>query len=100
MNYARVSHVLSPVREDETVFFKTFETYLSRRNVAITVLEPGESFSLGSASVEVLGPVDRTTPYTNGLKVPPDVLSERGPDGRGQEGNFHRHPGRAHRQRL
>ncbi len=69
MNYARVRRVLSPVDENDTVFFKTFQTYLALQDVAITVPEPGDTFTLGSAAVEVLGPIDRGTPYTNDLSI-------------------------------
>ncbi len=69
MNAARVSHVLSPVKSDSTVFFETFQTYLDKQDVSITVPEPGDTFTLGSASVEILGPIDRSTPYTNDLSI-------------------------------
>lgn len=69
LNCGSVDHALSPVTDDDTVFFETFETYLKHQGVPITVPEPGDTFSLGSAAVEVLGPVDRTTPYTNDLSL-------------------------------
>ncbi len=69
MFQAKARHALSPVSADDTVFFKTFTTFLEKQGTALAVPRPGDTFTLGSAAVEVLGPIDRTTPYTNDMSL-------------------------------
>ena len=57
LNAATVSHALCPVASYDSDLFFSFTSYLERQGVSITVPAPGDSFSLGSAAVEVLGPV-------------------------------------------
>ena len=66
---AKAKHALCSVSADDTVFFRTFTTFLDKQGAALTVPRPGDTFPLGSATVEVLGPVDRTTPYTNDMSL-------------------------------
>ena len=69
MFQAKAKHALCSVSADDTVFFKTFTTFLEKQGTALTVPRPGDTFTLGSATVEVLGPIDRTTPYTNDMSL-------------------------------
>ena len=69
MFQAKVRHALSPVSADNGVFFKTFMTFLDKQGTALTVPQPGDTFPLGSATVEVLGPVDRSMNYTNDMSL-------------------------------
>ena len=55
---ATVSTALSPVTEGETKVFKNLVKSLEAQDVPLTIPYPGESFTLGSAQVEVLGPLD------------------------------------------
>lgn len=54
---ATVGVALSPVTEGDTKVFKNLVKALEQQDVALTVPSPGDSFSLGSAQVEILGPL-------------------------------------------
>ena len=56
LNYASVDTALCPVTSYDSKTFNSFTKYLSQQGVSITVPEPGDAFSLGSASVTILGP--------------------------------------------
>jgi competence protein ComEC len=56
LNYATVDTALCPVTDYDSKTFDSFVKYLGQQNVSITVPSAGDEFSLGSASVEVLGP--------------------------------------------
>ena len=56
LNYASVDTALCPVTSYDSKTFSSFTKYLSQQGVSITVPEPGDAFSLGSASVTILGP--------------------------------------------
>ncbi len=56
LNYASVGMALCPVTSYTSKAFNSFVKYLDAQGVSITVPTPGLSFSLGSASVQVLGP--------------------------------------------
>ncbi len=57
LNYASAGCALCPVTEYDSRAFNSFVTYLGKQGVEITIPAAGDSFSLGSASVQVLGPV-------------------------------------------
>ena len=57
LNYAAVDTALCPVTEYDTKVFQDMVHYLDVQGKSLTVPEPGDKFSLGSAQVEVLGPV-------------------------------------------
>ncbi len=57
LNYATVDTVFSPVTSYESTAFNNFLKYLNIQNVSITVPKAGETFKLGSATVQILGPV-------------------------------------------
>ncbi len=57
LNYAAVDAALCPVTEYSSKVFQNMVKYLGEQGKALTVPEPGDKFSLGSAQVEILGPV-------------------------------------------
>lgn len=57
LNYATVDTALCPVTEYNTNVFKNMVYYLGEQGKSLTVPEPGDKFSLGSAEIEILGPV-------------------------------------------
>ena len=56
LNYASVDTALCPVTSYDSKTFSSFTKYLGQQEVSITVPGPGDTFSLGSASVTILGP--------------------------------------------
>ena len=54
---ATVGTALSPVTEGDTKVFKNLVKALAQQEVSLTVPSPGDTFALGSAQVEVLGPL-------------------------------------------
>jgi len=58
LNYAKVDTVYAPVLSYESKAFSNFLANLQKQGVSITVPSPGDSFSLGSASVKILGPIN------------------------------------------
>lgn len=58
LNYARVGTVYAPVTEFDTRAFQSFVKYLEKQEKEITVPSAGDSFTLGSALVQIVGPVD------------------------------------------
>lgn len=58
LNYATVDVALCPVTSYDSKAFNNFVTYLGKQDVSITVPTAGSSFSLGSATVNVLGPIN------------------------------------------
>ena len=57
LNYATVETALCSVTEYDSCVFETFVDQLAEQGKEITVTGAGDSFALGSASVQVLGPV-------------------------------------------
>lgn len=57
LNYASVDTALCPVTEYSSKVFQNMVKYLREQGKSITVPRPGDSFDLGSARVEILGPV-------------------------------------------
>ena len=57
LNYATVGEALSPVTEYSSKVFQNMVKYLGDQGKSLTVPEPGDKFDLGSAKVEILGPV-------------------------------------------
>ncbi len=62
---AAVDTALCPVTDYDSRAFESFVNYLAQQNVSITVPHSGEQFSLGSAWVTVLGPVEETDDTNN-----------------------------------
>ena len=57
LNYAAVDVALCPVTEYSSKVFQNMVRYLGEQGKTLTVPEPGDKFTLGSARVEILGPV-------------------------------------------
>lgn len=57
LNYATVDTAFCPVTEGETKVFQNMVKYLAAQGKSLTVPQVGQTFSLGSAQVEILGPV-------------------------------------------
>lgn len=57
LNYAAVDTAFCPVTEYSSKVFRDMVRFLSEQGKSLTVPEPGEKFSLGSAQVEILGPI-------------------------------------------
>ena len=55
LNYTDVGTVYCPVTSYDSEPFRDFLKYVEAKDAAITVPEAGDTFSLGSASVEILG---------------------------------------------
>ena len=58
LQFATVKTALSPVKSYDGEGFKDFVKYLKKQGVSITVPSPGDTFTLGSACVTVLGPIE------------------------------------------
>lgn len=58
LNCATVDTALCPVTEYNSKVFQNLVKYLEAQGKALTVPEPGDRFTLGSARVEILGPVE------------------------------------------
>ncbi|MCR5685704.1 MAG: MBL fold metallo-hydrolase [Lachnospiraceae bacterium] len=65
LNYATVGTAYCSVTEGDTKTFNNFKKYLSSQGKTITVPGPGDSFSLGSATVTVLGPINKDSNDNN-----------------------------------
>lgn len=57
LNYAQVDMALSPVTDYGTKVFQNMVKYLAEQGKSLTVPAPGDRFNLGSAQVQILGPV-------------------------------------------
>lgn len=59
LNYASVGTAYCPVTTGTTETFQSFVKYLAQRGKQITVPTAGETFALGGAQVQILGPLQR-----------------------------------------
>lgn len=57
LNFANVETVLSPVKSHDTKTFRNFEKYVEKQNRSFTMPVYGDIYELGSAVVEILGPI-------------------------------------------
>lgn len=58
LNYAKVGTIYAPVTEYDTRAFNSFLKYVDKQEKTITIPTAGDSFTLGNATVEIIGPVD------------------------------------------
>ncbi|MGN0158367.1 MAG: ComEC/Rec2 family competence protein [Brotaphodocola sp.] len=58
LNYAKIGTALAPVTDYNSKVFKNFVKYVEEQGMEITVPTAGDSFALGSARVDVLGPIN------------------------------------------
>lgn len=68
LNYATVGTAFAPMTSYDSKAFGNFVSYLAKQNVSITVPSAGDSFTLGSASVKILGPV-KSSDETNNTSI-------------------------------
>lgn len=59
LNYASVGTAYCPETTGTTETFQSFVKYLAQRGKQITVPTAGETFALGSAQIQILGPLHR-----------------------------------------
>ena len=57
LNCASVDVALCPVLNYDTKTFQSFVKYLGQQNVSITIPHAGDTFELGSATVQILAPL-------------------------------------------
>lgn len=65
LNYASVGVFYCPVTEHDTKTFNSIIKYLNRQKKGITVPKAGATFKLGSATVEILAPIEITEDTNN-----------------------------------
>lgn len=65
LNYAEVGTAYCSVTEYDSEAFEDFVKYLEQQDVEITIPAAGDSFELGTAAVEVLGPIHETDDANN-----------------------------------
>lgn len=65
LNYATVDTAYAPVTEADGRAFASFVKYLGEQGVQITVPDAGETFLLGHANVQIVGPVDMSLAAEN-----------------------------------
>ena len=68
LNYAQVDTAYCPVDSYESDTFENFTEYLAKQDKAITIPKVGDSFMLGSASVQIVG-VDSAAEETNNTSI-------------------------------
>lgn len=69
LNFATVETAYCSVTEYDSKPFANFKKYLALQNVEITVPMAGDSFMLGSASVEIIGPISYEQSNHNNLSI-------------------------------
>ena len=57
LNAAKADTAFSPVTEYDSKVFQSFKKYLAEQDTELTVPETGDTYALGSAQEQVLGPV-------------------------------------------
>ena len=65
LNYAKVGTAYCPVTKGTTQTFENFVKYLNAQGKSITVPTAGEQFSLGTAQVTILGPIQSADDSNN-----------------------------------
>ena len=65
LNYATVGKCYSPVTSHDTKTFNNLLKYLSKQNITLTVPRAGEAFKLGSALVQIVGPIYSSSDTNN-----------------------------------
>lgn len=65
LNYAKVTKCYCSVTNHDTKTFNSLLKYLGKQNVTLTVPKAGEAFYLGSALVELVGPIYTSSDTNN-----------------------------------
>ncbi len=69
LSVAEAKHIYAPKTEATSKAYKNFVKKAQEQNVTIEHPKAGDTFSVGSSSVEVLGPVDETGKDTNSTSI-------------------------------
>ncbi len=69
LNYASAGIALCPVTDYDSKDFQNFTTYLEKQELSITVPIAGDSFQLGSASIQILGPINLDAEDINNTSI-------------------------------
>ena len=78
LNYATADVALCPVTEYNSKAFENFVKYLEKQGLSITVPNHGDSFKLGSAAVQVVGPIHPSDEPNNTSMVLMTTYGETG----------------------
>ena len=65
LNYASADIAFAPVKTHDSRSFNSFNKYLEKQGVSITVPKHGDKYKLGSADFEILGPVNPSNDPNN-----------------------------------
>ena len=65
LNYASVGTAFAPVAEYDTKAFQSFTKYLNSSGVSVTIPNHGDTFDLGAAKCQIIGPVYPTDEPNN-----------------------------------
>lgn len=68
LNFAEAETILCPVTTYESKAFKNFQKYVSQQNKSITVPKAGDTYPLGSSTLQILGPL-RGSDNTNNTSI-------------------------------
>ena len=68
LNYSKVDTFWCPVNKHDTKTFKSVEKYLGKQGKSIVMPAAGDTYSLGSATVTVLGPIYNNS-ETNNMSI-------------------------------
>ena len=60
LNYASVDVAFAPMASYDNDIFLDYQKYLTEQGISITVPTPGETYSLGNAEFEILGPITQS----------------------------------------
>ena len=65
LNYATVTTAFSPVTSYSSKAFESFVKYLDEQNVPITIPTHGDTFTLGAATAQIIGPIKASNEPNN-----------------------------------
>lgn len=69
LSVVSVNNVLAPETENDTKVYQNFKRKASEQGLTIQHPSAGDSFSLGSGSVQIIGPVDENTDDLNNTSI-------------------------------
>ena len=65
LNYSSVDTVLSPVTSHDTKTFNSLSKYVSKQGKTFTVPKAGDVYTLGSARINIIGPINNSSDSNN-----------------------------------
>ena len=69
LSVVSVNNILAPETENDTKVYQNFKRKASEQGLTIQHPSAGDSFSLGSGSVQIIGPVDENTDDLNNTSI-------------------------------